>query len=58
MDEVVGRFELRGIGHLEKRGGGMGIFDEYVDSLEGPPRGQVCVTDYMLRIFQFMLPGR
>lgn len=29
----------------------MGIFDECVDSLEGPLRGQVCVADYMLRIF-------
>ena len=58
MDEVAGQFELRGIGHVEKRGGGMGIFDEYVDSLEGPLREQVCVADYMLRIFQFMLPGR
>ncbi|MHC4363904.1 MAG: hypothetical protein ACYSTJ_00370 [Planctomycetota bacterium] len=58
VDEVAGRFELRGIGRVEKRGGGMGIFDEYVDSLEGPLRGQVCVADYMLQIFQFMLPGR
>ena len=57
MDEVAGRFELRGIGRVEKRWGGMRIFDEYVDGLEGLLRGQVRVADFLVYVTESLVYG-
>jgi len=57
VDEVAGRFELRGIGCVEKRWGGMRIFDEYVDSLEGPLRGQARVSDFLVYVTEPLVYG-
>ena len=52
-----GTIDLRGIGRVEKRGGGMGIFDEYVDGLEGLQRGQVRVADFLIYVTGSLVYG-